>query len=58
VVADATEAHGPFRDRDSTVAASLRPKGSFGYGNVAPDLGALFPRGAPSRVRRHADVRA
>src|SRR5450759_3385161 len=35
------KAHGPFPNRDAAVAASLRPKGSFGYGNIAPDLSAL-----------------
>jgi hypothetical protein len=42
---DATEAHSPFPNRDAAVAPSLKPKGTFGYGNVAPDLTALFPKG-------------
>ena len=38
------KAHGPFTSREAAIAASERPKGSFGYGNVAPDLSFLFPR--------------
>ncbi len=46
---DGNEAHGPFLTYDAAVAASLRPKGTFGYG-PAPDLTALFPRGIRARA--------
>ena len=45
---DKDECYGPFPDEQSARAASLRPRGSFGYGNVAPELDFLFPKG-PSR---------
>ena len=49
------EAHGPFSTYDAAVAASQRPSGSFGYGNVAPDLSFLFPPKA--RATHESDSR-
>jgi hypothetical protein len=32
------ECHGPFPDEASAVAASQRPQGSYGYGDIRPNL--------------------
>lgn len=52
---DKEECYSPFPDERSAIAASQRPRGSFGYGNVAPDLGFLFPQGTrdPVPPKRH-----
>jgi hypothetical protein len=44
--------YGPFPTEDAAVAASLKPSVTFGYGNVAPELKFLFPKGGTGRGSR------
>jgi len=49
---DKNECHGPFPTDEAALRAARHKKGSFGYGNVAPDLTALFPKGGQSQQSR------